>query len=271
MRSVAVLDQCTPSNSMSEVEDLLVLWQHPVTREIVPIGRFAREGERFTFAYTRAAAEVAGFRPLPGLASLQQRYESSQIPAVFNQRVMSPDRPDYGDYLETLGLTSAQATPWEQIVESGGDRAGDTLQFMQVPAVIDGRAQARFLANGLRHIPESERQLADRVVHASQEEQEGALQSLRPGDLLLLEPELDNDEDPDAILLTTSGVPVGWVPKALSSSLRPIAEARPCHASVHRIGGPGSPFHLRLVLDLDLQVPEDFRFDREGRWEPLAR
>ncbi len=271
MRSAAVLEQRTPSTPDREVDDLLVLWQHPASREIVPIGRFSREGERFTYTYTRAAAAVRGFRALPGLADLYQRYNSDQIPAVFNQRVMSPDRPDYGDYLENLGLTRAQATPWEQIVESGGDRAGDTLQFMRIPAVIDGRARARFLANGLSHIPESERQLSGRVAYASREEQERALCSLRVGDLVLLEPELGNVEDPDAILLTTRDVPVGWVPRALSTSLRQVAEAVPCHAGVHRIGGPGAPFHLRLVLDLDMQVPKGFMFDREGRWEPLAR
>lgn len=269
MRSVAILEQPT-STSSREVNDLLVLWQHPVTREIVPIGRFMREGQTFTFSYTRAASRVRDFRPLPGLESLTARYQSDQIPAVFNQRVMSPDRPDYGEYVETLGLTIEQATPWEQIVESGGDRAGDTLQFMQVPTVVGGRARARFLANGLRHIPGVERNLSERTVQVTREQQEDELSHLRVGAPVLLEAELDNPEDPDAILLTSRGVPLGWVPRVLSSSLRRVVETAPCRSSVHRIGPSSAPFHLRLVLDLDIHVPEDFEFDPEGRWESAA-
>lgn len=269
MRSTAVLDRGT-STPQHDVNDLLVLWQHPVTREIVPIGRFIREGGAFAFSYTRAAAAVDGFRPLPGMTDLHRRYESHQIPAVFSQRVMSPERPDYAQYMDTLGLTSALATPWEQIVESGGDRAGDTLQFMPIPRVTCGRAQARFLANGVSHIPEDERVLPGRSIRVTRQAQEEALRGLRVGDEVLLEPELRNPEDPNAVLLIAGGVPVGWVPRVLSSGVRQLVRNEPCHATVHRIGSPNAPFHLRLVLDLNVPVPSGFAFDREGRWQALA-
>lgn len=269
MRSAAVLDRIEPTTSDHDTNDLLVLWQHPSTREIVPIGRFSRTVDGYAFAYTRAAAAVNGFRPLPGLDRLDRRYQSVQIPAVFNQRVMSPERPDYGEYLATLGL-STPATPWEQIVCSGGGRTGDTLQFMQVPVVTEGRALARFLANGMRHIPDALRQLPGREVLVTRDQQEGTLTALCNGDRVLLEPEHQNPEDPHAILLTSAGVPLGWVPRALSSSLRPLAEGGACYASVHRVGQRDTPHHLRLVLDLDVPVPDDFALDPEGRWEPLA-
>lgn len=220
MRSAAVLDRIEPTASdRGANDDLLVLWQHPTTREIVPIGRFSRTVDGYSFVYTRAAAAVDGFRPLPGLNQLDQRYQSAQIPAVFNQRVMSPERPDYREYLATLGL-SAQATPWEQIVRSGGGRAGDTLRFMPVPTVTEGRAAVRFLANGMRHIPDAPHQLPGRRAHVARSEQEAALLELSSGDQVLLEAEYENPEDPQAILLTSGGVPLGWVPRALSSSLR---------------------------------------------------
>lgn len=270
MRSAAVLDRNSRLTSDQEVDDLLVLWQHPASREIVPIGRFTHLGRLFSFSYTRAAEEVVGFRPLPGLEDLHTRYESDRIPAVFDQRVMSPDRPDYGEYLGTLGLDAAQATPWEQIVESGGNRAGDTLQFMQVPQVVAGRAHARFLANGMRHIPEGPLRLPGREVAVTRQQQEEALLGLRPGDQVLLEPEEGNPQDPFAVLLTTQGVPVGWIPRALSASVRELIEVAPRHVTVHRVGGPNAPYHLRLALDLDVPAPVGFAFDRQGRWTPLA-
>ncbi len=269
MRSTSVLDRSSSADA-PQARDLLVLWQHPETREIIPIGRFGHDGDTYTFAYTRAAADVKGFRPLPGLGDLSRRYVTDRIPAVFDQRVMESDRPDYAEYLASLGLDPADATPWEQIVESGGARAGDTLQFMQVPTVVDGRARARFFANGVRHIADGNRVVGGRSFHVTAEDHEVALRSLSMGDVVLIEIEDDNPADVCACLITTDGVPVGWVPRALSASVRRLLEAGHVFAVVARIGDPGTPSHLRLVLNLSVEAPSDFQFDVYGRWEPLA-
>lgn len=267
MRSASVLERPQPSPN-PQTDDLLVMWQHPDTREILPIGRFARHGTSYSFVYAAAAAGIAGFRPLPGLDELHRTYESPRIPAVFDQRIMSSERADYADYLGSIGLTAA--TPWEQIVESGGRRAGDTLQFMPLPAVVDGRAYARFLVNGVSHIPETSRRLLDREVRTTRDQQEAALQSLKVGDRVALEPELDNPQDPAAVLLTVARVPVGWVPRVLSPGIRELLHAGPLEARVHRVNGVNTPVHLRLALDLDASAPSGFVFDRDGKWEPLA-
>src|SRR5680860_269884 len=98
MRSTSVLDRSSSAEA-PQARDLLVLWQHPTTREIVPIGRFMREGDVYTFSYTRAVVDIADFRPLPGLGDLNRRYESTRFPAIFDQRVMETDRPDFAEYM----------------------------------------------------------------------------------------------------------------------------------------------------------------------------
>lgn len=270
MPSATLIDRGSPEATAPDVGDLLVLWQHPQSREIVPIGRFSYDGATYSFVYTRAATTIEGFRPLPGLGDLSRPYTSSQLPAVFGQRVMEADRPDYVEYLSTLGLDQERATPWEQIVRSGGTRAGDTLQFMQVPAVREGRAQACFLANGIRHIPETERLINGRRVGVSQHEQNEALRGLTEGDRVLLEAEEGNPKDRAATLITTGGIPVGWAPRAIAPSLRELIASQPVAPTVLRVGEPGTPPHLRLVLDLDVPAPEGFEFDREGNWRPAT-
>lgn len=269
MRSGTVLER-HPASGDAPVRDLLVLWQHPETREIIPIGRFGHRDDSYSFAYTRAAANVRGFRPLPGLPELNRRYDRSSIPAVFGQRVMDRDRPDFAGYARSLGLDPTQATPWEQIVRSGGRRAGDTLQFMPVPVVVNGRAQARFLVNGVGHIPDEPRTLGGRTVHTTQSQQEEALQSLAQGSTVLIQAEEGNPRDPDACLITVNGLPVGWVPKALSASVGELLTSGPIPATVLRVAEPGTPAHVRLTLDLDVPSPPGFDFDRAGRWEPLT-
>lgn len=269
MPSDTVLDRHSSPLDSAGVRDLLVLWQHPDTRELIPIGRFGHHDDRYSFAYTRAAAIIRDFRPLPGLPDLHLRYESHGIPTVFEQRVMDRDRPDFDGYARTLGLDPTRATPWEQIVESGGRRAGDTLQFMPVPMLVHGRALARFLVNGVRHVPEEPHTVGGRTIHATVEQQEEALQSLTSGSTVLIETEDNNPEDPDACLVTVNRVPVGWIPRALSASVRELLTAGPLQATVHRVAAPGTPPHVRLVLDLDTPVPPEFDFDRARLWEPL--
>ncbi|WP_265442786.1 hypothetical protein [Flexivirga meconopsidis] len=270
MRSTSVLDRRSSAADVSEGHDLLLLWQHPTTREIVPIGRFTHDRGEFTFRYTRAAEMVEGLRPLPGLGDLHQTYRSDRLPAVFEQRVMEPTRPDYAEYLHDIGLDAMHATPWEQIVHSGGERAGDTLQFMQIPAVIDGRARARFLVSGVRHVAGPDRVIAGRSVKVTDTQHESALRSLHPGQSVRIEAEEGNQVDVCACVATTDGVPLGWVPRALSASVRELLDAGPVMATVVRVGAESTPSHLRLVLDLDTPAPAGFEFDREGRWEPVA-
>lgn len=266
-----IVDTPASASSFVGVRELLVLWQHPEAREIVPVGRLVNDQGRYRFDYTQAALRVNDFRPLPGLGTLDESYVSATLPAIFRQRVMSSDRPDFSDYMLTLGLEPQTATPWEQIVQSGGDRAGDTLQFMAIPQVVDGRAQARFLTNGIRHIPNgTSRTVAGRSIVVTPQDHEAALQSLVPGDRLDLLPEELNREDPQATVVCRYGIPVGYVPRFLAPSIRRLAEAGPVGAKVVRVNGPNSPAHLRLVLELDSQVPPGFEFDSEGLWETVS-
>ncbi|PWV47930.1 hypothetical protein BDW27_111124 [Nocardiopsis sp. L17-MgMaSL7] len=269
MRSATMADQGSAASGPG-VRDLLVLWQHPLDRSIVPIGRLTHTAGTYAFSYTRAAEGIEGFRPLPGLRDLHTVYEGTRLPPVFEQRVMHPDRPDYPDYLESIGLEPSQATPWEQIVHSRGFRAGDTLQFMQTPEVQQGRARARFFANGVRHIPSQERLLGGRMVRVTPTQHEEALCHLRQGMPVEVEPEDDNSKDPNASLITSAGVPLGYVPWCLSESVRELSVSGQLRLIVARVAPPWASTHVRLVLDLDVPAPLGFKFDRAGRWEPLS-
>ncbi len=268
MRSQALADR--PARPEARVDELLVLWQHPTSREILPIGRFTYDGHVYRFRYTRTAAQMSDFRPLPGFGEIGAHYESETLPVVFDQRVMTPERRDYGSYLAALGLNASTATPWEQIVRSGGSRQGDTLQFMQLPTVRNGRARAQFFANGIRHAAGATFRFHGQKVTVSEPDHEAALQRLHEGSQVWLEPEVGNPKDPDAMLVTTGNLPIGWVPRVLATSIRELAEQGLVVATVRRIGQPSAPAHIRLVLEMDVEAPVGFEFDRDGRWEPAG-
>lgn len=212
MRSTAARHDLSPITT--SVGDLLVLWQHPAERAILPIGRFGFDGRTYSFDYTRTAQEIEGFRPLPGLRDLGRHYESTSLFPAFRNRVMTPGRPDYESYLRTLGLDAAELSPWEQIVRSGGAREGDTLQFVQVPTPRNGHLDTRFLAHGVRHIPASRRTLNGRNVEVSRDQHEKSLMSLAQGDRLDLLPEEGSVHSGSAtIVASTASTPWGMFPR----------------------------------------------------------
>ena len=92
------------------------------------------------------------------------------------------------------------------------------------------------------------------------EQQEAALQSVKVGGSVGLEPEADNPQDPAAVLITVAGVPVGWVPRLLSAGVRELLHAAPLEARVHRVNGVNAPFHLRLALDFDAPAGVEVRW-----------
>lgn len=267
--NLALLERPVTDANQRPVSELLVLWQHPRTREILPVGRFSYDGSTFAFAYTQTASQIEGFRPLPGMDDLESRHMFSDMPPVLGQRIMSAERPDFSTYLGSLGLPNT-ATPWEQIVASGGGRAGDTLQFMAMPEVREGHARARFFVNGIRHVPDYPARLAGTTVRVSQGEHETAIGELVPGSRLTLTPEHHNAVDPTAVLLTHQGIPIGWAPRLLSPSLTELVGSGARSVRVLRVADSPEPSHTRIVVDLDAPCPEGFMFDRSGAWLPNA-
>jgi hypothetical protein len=248
---------------------LVVTWQHPVKRSIEPIGFLSYDGHAFGFSYIRNAREVEGFKPLLGFEDLRTCYKSEELFPLFAERVMSPRRPDYQDYVSRLGL-EGDSDPWEQITRSSGQREGDALQFLPEPTVTGGRLAGLFLVHGVRHVAEEVHVLDGRAVHVTDETLEGALGKLKVGDELGLAQEPGNPKNPMAVMvIAPSLVPVGWVPNLLLEDLDRLQTQAQVDVRVVHVNGPDAPSHLRLLARFTAPVA-DFRFFTGPGWEPLG-
>lgn len=132
--------------------ELLVIWQQPSTRAMIPVGVLKFDGETYAFEYLLNVAHVAEFRPLLGFRDLTKRYESDELFPLFHERVMDPTRPDFVRVLDELSLDPASATPWEQLVRSGGSSEGDTLQVTPFPRESTEGWTCTALAAGVRYL-----------------------------------------------------------------------------------------------------------------------
>ena len=223
----------------------LVVWQRP-DRSFVPVGqldvhRDDPDNAHSRFRYLPTAASEVDFEPFLAFPDLNRVYErdGALFPFVAN-RVMSPRRPDFGQYITALGLTAYEADPLEILARSGGERATDTIHVVPFPE-RDGNVEWRhFLVSGIRHRPGAPERI-DR---------------LQEGDGLLLRPEPDNKKNPAAMLLDLEhGEPVGWLPDYLLPEFHGhVGAGHTAAVYVVKANGPEVPWHLRLLCRLEFAL-----------------
>lgn len=219
----------------------MVVWQDPQTRAFVRVGTLeATEEDEFRFWYDQDAVLHPRFRGFRAFPDLDREYRSARLFPFVANRIMSARRPDYGSYVEALGLTAATATPMELLARSAGGRLTDTIQIVPEPTVEpDGTQTLLFLVSGVRHIEDADARIAS--LAAEQE--------------LHIRPEPDNDYNPRALLLDTrSGESVGWVPDYLLDYVhKSVEDGRHVRVFVQRANGPEAPWHLRLLCRMEVR------------------
>lgn len=222
-----------------DVRRFMVVWQDPETRLFHHVGTLTADPAReFRFAYEPAAGNIDDFRPFAAFPDLDRTYRSEALFSFFVNRVMSPRRPDFDDYLDALGLTREQADPVELLARSGGMRATDTVQVVAEPLQEDGKEVTRFLVSGCRHVDGA----AERI------------ERLQIGQELAIRPEPDNPQDDRALLLdVASGEAVGWVPRYLLDYVhKHLHQGEDVRVYVERVNGPEASWHMRLLARMEV-------------------
>lgn len=252
--STLVAPASPAGHATSQLTRLAVTWQHPVNRRHEPVGLLVCDDGGFQFHYLRRADLVEGFQPFLGFDDLDKTYRSRRLFPLFAQRVMSPSRPDFPRYLQSLFLPPS-ATAWEILGRSQGQREGDGIRVFVEPAVDDsGLTEATLLVHGVRH-----RLRADPSV-------EQALRTLVPGEELRLVDEPDNPADPQAVLVShRSGVALGWVPSVLLPYVHTVSDPQ---VRVVRRNGPDVPPGYRLVVRVEGRVSPGYRAFDGPVWAP---
>lgn len=204
---------------------LLVSRQDPQTRRYVRVGVLSCEGDEYVFEYDAEAT-----RALPGMP-LGGRHSSETLFPVLAERIMHPERPDHAETLMQLGL-GPEAGPFEILAVSGGRRTGDTYEVTPLPE--PGEVEIPFLVHGIRHLTASEQQ---------------AVLALLPGQELALRPEPGNVANTRALLVTSDGTRLGYVPDPLLEFVHPVMGGE--HSlTVLRVNDPQVGVHMRLLVQL---------------------
>lgn len=221
--------------SAPDVRALLLVWQNPSTRRFLKVARLEVLEDSYRFEYLIGAQDPA-FEPVHSFPDVGRVYETRQLPAFFQNRVMSRKRSSYGQYAAWLGLDPARDEPFEVLARTGGGRATDTFYVVEEPVLEPGRrVVVRFFASGLSHV--------DGAL--------GRLLVVRPGDALTIRPEPDNPANHRALLMDADvGESVGWVPDWLLDEVHELMAGDEFDLHVERVNFD-APWHLKLLCRLE--------------------
>ena len=208
-----------------------------------PVGRLDADVKRanYRFRYTEGAERArqeAGFPLLLEFPDLNRDYRSPELFPLFQNRIMSPVRPDFQSYLKALSLDE-DAEPIEILAANGGRRITDPYEvFPKLVKQPDGSFSYKFFLHGWR-----------RVSQSGQER----LNQLEPGEELRIALELTNPRTRLAVQIQTTDCQiVGWAPHYLVNDLtRAMAEsAGEYEAKVVRLNPQPAPSRQRLLIEL---------------------
>lgn len=251
------------------MKSLFLAWQAPkdskLSRAWFPIGRLDAESEggevvscrfRYTGGAQRAHEEV-GFEPLVSFPEFQEDYTSEKLFPLFHNRVLSPKRADFQEYIEWLGLSREEADPISILSVSGGTRMTDNLQtFPKIEANADGSFQMRFFAHGLRHLTEASRIRA---------------KALEPEEKLRVMIEVNNPATRLAVTLHSDDyVMVGWAPRYLVDDLvKCIPQAPEIEATVVKVNHTHAPLNQSILVEYSGKAPKDHQLMSSPDFTPL--
>lgn len=165
---------------------------------------------------------------------------------------MDRKRRDYTQYVDWLGLP-ADADRLDILSRSGGEQKGDTVSLVEAPHVAaDGATAATFLVRGAGYAVRSN-------------ESASTANGLRPGDQLAVVNDETNEANPNALLLTVAGEPIGWIPDLLIEYARELITSGGT-VTVLQNNGLDAPWHMRLLVRLTGRVAPGWSTFADGHW-----
>ncbi len=242
------------------INELIVTWQNPLSRNWIPVGRLQYKNEKYIFNYTDGAKQESDFVPLGPMSNLNDSYESDELFPIFKNRLLPRSRPEYTDYLNWLNYKDDKITPLEELARTSGIKATDSLQLFPIPEETNGMYEVTFFSHGIRHLPPS---YIDRVSH------------LNYGNKLYLMKDIQNKFDPLAIVLRTDDPTeiVGYCPRFFVCDFAKLLNNNgvdKVDVSVVKVN-LNSPLQFRLLCKLITAWPSAFVPFQDNVFQPIKR
>ncbi len=247
------------------MKTLFLAWQAPdTTRAWFPIGRLdaAPEQPYYRFRYTQGALEanrLTGMAPLMAFPEFQKKYESPELFPLFKNRVISPSRRDFAEYLGWLGLDPAHSDPIAMLAVTGGERTTDNLEvFPKMEKDAEGNFKVRFFLHGMRHVSAPAKERGSR---------------LKEDEMLRVMVEMDNPVTRLALALHTDDYQmIGWAPRYLVRDImESISKSPVLAAHVVKVNEGPAPLNRRVLVEMSGRANDGFEPMTTPDFRPLIQ
>jgi hypothetical protein len=215
----------------------------------------------YEFAYIRAALKAVkeGFVPFLEFPDLNKVYYSDKPFPLIANRLMPNSRPEYAEFLASLGL-SAESDPMTILARSGGRRETDQIEFFPMPApeAATGCYSTHCLLRAIRYMPQP--MVEERIAR------------LKPGEKLFVMWDTQNEYDPHAVAVRTNdNYLLGYLPAYLTGDIWKLnTECGTIDVFVERVNLPPAEVHHRLLVRVAACWYDGFRPFDGPDFQPLA-
>lgn len=236
-------------------QELILSWQDVKTHQWFPVGRFAKEGNGYSFVYTHGAeqAKENGFIGLKATKNFNAPYYSHDIFPLLHNRILNKSRPERAEFLKWLDVDiNSDNADFEELARTNGVKVTDNLRVFPVPIKTNNRYILSFFAQGIRHLSPAS---------------EARIKQLKQGEKLFFCADLENRQDKDAHLFRTEDPVemVGYCPKYFAKDFKKLFRAsEPSFTIKVKQVNQEAPEQLRLLCEITCDWPQEFLpFDEE--------
>lgn len=244
------------------MNSLFLAWQDYRSRLWFPVGLLTFDGEVYTFTYVQGAKQAqqqCGFEPLLCFPEWDRIYRSTELFAVFANRVMPRSRPDYSSFLERFSLSIENLDIMEFLGRTGGVRQTDNLMVFPCPQPdVHGHYHLSFLAHGLRYLSECSIE---------------KIEQLEVGKQLWLAHEFHNPYNCKALTLNTEDHYIlGYCPRFLVGNVFEILMRDPklVEVTVAKVNLSPVPLKYRLLCQMTYSGFEGYVPFAQEQYQPLV-
>ena len=243
--------------------ELILAWRNPADRRWYPVARIDRDEGDYRLRYLKGIlhSDITPYALVHGMDNPEVEYRSHELFPFLKNRVYNRKRSDYERYRQWLGLDPQQMRdPLVELAVSGGVRATDPYQLFPVPEPREGRYESTFFIHGTRYV-------AKEVANGN---------SLREGNRLLLQLDIQNSVDPRAISLRTESddhkAIVGYIPWLMHDDVRILLDRCGVHNVKVYVSAVSSdaPHMLKYRCILTAPWPAGFTPYSGPDFQPLA-
>ena len=150
------------------MSSIYLLWQDQHTAQWHTVARLTRDNDSYRFNYTQGATTTKHFAPFPTMEDLNTVYESDTLLPFFQNRILSPRRPEFDSMISWLGMTAESFDPLEYLGVSGGQRQTDNYRIFKTPELGKNKFTFNFLVSGIYALDQDSKQTINQLSKNAQ-------------------------------------------------------------------------------------------------------